>query len=309
MKSKVLILTLMLVTVSCAVTFGQPLITIDRVSGLNDTGEGYGENTFSDGATLRFFVRIANENSAHFTISNGYCMDSPNLTWDALTGQLNPTYKWDLSFGFPCFFDLGMFVNVIYNGNVSPGGTIHGSISDTIGFGGSAGIYGTGLPALFNDSAYWFTLGPIHGDQGDQLVIDSSWYPPAGRWVWDVLGAAVPWGGPYTYTLDTLKTDVAGMGGAALPTKFDMKQNYPNPFNPTTEILFDVPTRSHVQIKVYNVLGQMVTTLVDEERAAGTYRVTWDGTSDGGNKVSSGIYFYKMEADSFVQTKKMALLK
>ncbi len=88
-----------------------------------------------------------------------------------------------------------------------------------------------------------------------------------------------------------------------------MKQNYPNPFNPTTEILFDVPTRSHVQINVYNVLGQKVTTLVNEDREAGTYVVSWDGTSNGGGKVSSGIYFYKMEAGDFVQTKKMALLK
>ncbi|MCK4572842.1 MAG: T9SS type A sorting domain-containing protein, partial [candidate division Zixibacteria bacterium] len=86
-------------------------------------------------------------------------------------------------------------------------------------------------------------------------------------------------------------------------------QNYPNPFNPTTQVNFDVPTHSQVNISVFNVLGQKTVTLVDEEMNAGSYVVDWDGTSDGGNKVSSGIYFYRMEAGSFVETKKMMLLK
>ncbi len=96
---------------------------------------------------------------------------------------------------------------------------------------------------------------------------------------------------------------------ATLPTEFVLGQNYPNPFNPTTTIDYSVPAQSRVEIQIFNVLGQTVRTLVDEDQTAGSYKVTWNCTDDGGRQVSSGIYFYRITAGSFTQSKKMVLLK
>jgi len=97
--------------------------------------------------------------------------------------------------------------------------------------------------------------------------------------------------------------------GPSLPTEFGLDQNYPNPFNPTTRLSFALPTNAHVQLTVYNVLGQAVRTLVDEDMAAGTHEVTWNGRNGDGQQVSSGIYFYRINAGNFSATKKMMILK
>ena len=93
------------------------------------------------------------------------------------------------------------------------------------------------------------------------------------------------------------------------PTTFLLGQNYPNPFNPNTEIQFELPKKANVRLTVYNVLGQRVKTLVDEELGIGRYVVDWDSRTDAGTEVASGVYFYRLEADSFVETRKMVLLK
>jgi len=96
---------------------------------------------------------------------------------------------------------------------------------------------------------------------------------------------------------------------APLPTEFALAQNYPNPFNPSTQISFDLPVTSNVQLVVFNVLGQEVKSLVNEEMTAGTKIVTWDGTNAAGNSVASGLYFYRISADKFSASKKMMLMK
>ena len=94
-----------------------------------------------------------------------------------------------------------------------------------------------------------------------------------------------------------------------LPGDFSLSQNYPNPFNPSTIIEYSVPMRSHVQISIYNSLGQLVRTIVDDIRSAGSYSTRWDGADAAGKKVASGIYLYRYEVDGFVEAKKMILLK
>ncbi|MCC6964612.1 MAG: T9SS type A sorting domain-containing protein, partial [candidate division Zixibacteria bacterium] len=94
-----------------------------------------------------------------------------------------------------------------------------------------------------------------------------------------------------------------------VPGEFCLAQNYPNPFNPTTTIEFSVPRRSQVVIDIYNQLGQTVRSLVDEEKTAGVYRITWDGTDTSGRPLSSGVYLYRITAGDFAQSKKMLLLK
>ncbi|MCF7868873.1 MAG: T9SS type A sorting domain-containing protein, partial [Candidatus Cloacimonetes bacterium] len=85
--------------------------------------------------------------------------------------------------------------------------------------------------------------------------------------------------------------------------------NYPNPFNPSTTIAFNLANAGHVTIDVYNIKGEKVRTLVDGEFTATSHTVTWDGIDDNNKQVSSGVYFYKMKADKYVQTKKMILMK
>jgi hypothetical protein len=89
-----------------------------------------------------------------------------------------------------------------------------------------------------------------------------------------------------------------------IPSQFILAQNYPNPFNPYTTIRFQVPNSSFVNLKVYDILGNEVATLVNEEKSTGSYEVEFDASG-----LSSGIYFYKLQAGSFVETKKMILMK
>jgi hypothetical protein len=89
-----------------------------------------------------------------------------------------------------------------------------------------------------------------------------------------------------------------------LPVVFSMEQNYPNPFNPTTTINYQIPDLSFVTLKVYDVLGSEIITLVSEEKLIGSYEVNFNAAS-----LPSGIYLYKLQAGSFVVTKKMVLLK
>jgi hypothetical protein len=97
--------------------------------------------------------------------------------------------------------------------------------------------------------------------------------------------------------------------GAVLPMEFSLSQNVPNPFNPSTDISFALPRDSKVSLTIYNVLGQHVTTLVDDYMAAGYRTISWNGTDQTGRTVASGVYFYKLKTDDFSSTKKMMMLK
>jgi hypothetical protein len=94
-----------------------------------------------------------------------------------------------------------------------------------------------------------------------------------------------------------------------VPEKFVLEQNYPNPFNPTTSIRYHLPMTTEVDLTVYTLLGQKVATLVSERQSAGSYQVTWQGTGQFGEQVSSGIYLYKLETGSDTQVKKMILIR
>jgi hypothetical protein len=98
-------------------------------------------------------------------------------------------------------------------------------------------------------------------------------------------------------------------GGGSPVLKDGLAQNYPNPFNPQTTIAYSLKERGPVSLKVYNVNGELVKTLLNGEHAAGADVQTWDGHNDAGQPVSSGVYFYKLVTNNFSQTKKMVLLK
>ncbi len=95
----------------------------------------------------------------------------------------------------------------------------------------------------------------------------------------------------------------------AVPEEFALLQNYPNPFNPETEISFQLPQASYVAVKIFNVVGAEIRTLVDEQREAGYHHVRWDGKDKNGKLVASGVYLCQLRAGSFSQVRKMSLLR
>ena len=97
---------------------------------------------------------------------------------------------------------------------------------------------------------------------------------------------------------------------AEVPEEFTLSANYPNPFNPATNIRYSLPQGTNVRLTVFNLLGQMVTTLVDETQSAGQYVVRWNGADLSGRQMPSGMYFYRLETTAgFMQTRKMLMLK
>lgn len=108
--------------------------------------------------------------------------------------------------------------------------------------------------------------------------------------------------GAPVYSLD-FTTDVEE-ANSRFPEKYSISQNYPNPFNPTTEIEYRIPETGHVSLRVYDLLGRDVATLVNETKTPGTYEVSWDATGQ-----TSGVYFYRLTTGDFVQTRKLVLLR
>jgi hypothetical protein len=117
------------------------------------------------------------------------------------------------------------------------------------------------------------------------------------------------------YEIEVKNTVTAVEDRPEVPTVFALEQNYPNPFNPTTTIRYSLPKESFVTVKAYNVLGQEVATLVNEQQSAGYVTATWDGRNSAGESVGSGVYFYRIEARptdgsaAFISSRKMVLLK
>jgi hypothetical protein len=96
---------------------------------------------------------------------------------------------------------------------------------------------------------------------------------------------------------------------AVMPGTYRLDQNYPNPFNPVTVIGFSLPDEMEVIIEVINILGERIKTIVHDRFPAGEYREIWDGTDNSGERVASGVYFYRLRSDDFTMSRKMVLLK
>jgi subtilisin family serine protease len=118
---------------------------------------------------------------------------------------------------------------------------------------------------------------------------------------------------PHNLRIRALVTSVSGLVSVdplvSVPSKFELEQNYPNPFNPTTTIRYSVPVHGRVRLRVFDLIGREVASLVDEDEVSGNYVVSWHGTDDYGMPLASGVYFYKLEGPGQQMTKKMLLLK
>ncbi len=115
---------------------------------------------------------------------------------------------------------------------------------------------------------------------------------------WDGSNWVNDWNWTYTYIITEIEQITDGI------KTYSLSNNYPNPFNPSTTISYSVPEIEFVTLKVYDVLGNEIAILVNEEKSIGSYEVEFSG-----NELPSGIYFYRLQAGSFVETKKMVLMK
>ena len=102
---------------------------------------------------------------------------------------------------------------------------------------------------------------------------------------------------------------VTGDDPMPLPDATFLAQNFPNPFNPQTTIVFGLKTGGFVNLRIYDAAGRLIAVLIDESRPAGQYSAVWNGKDRNGNSAASGIYFYRLTAGTFIETKKMILLK
>ncbi|MCD6165493.1 T9SS type A sorting domain-containing protein, partial [bacterium] len=135
------------------------------------------------------------------------------------------------------------------------------------------------------------------GNTIQKIVIDNK----GNKWIMD--------GGISVYREGGVILNIKNQSTSYLPSSFKLYQNYPNPFNAFTTINFQIPKSSKVTIKIYDILGREVRTLVDYFYSAGNHSTTWDGLDNLGHKVSSGVYFYCMESIDFKEVKKALLLK
>ena len=193
----------------------------------------------------------------------------------------------------------------------------------------AAHVHGTGCRALaghrdvggppVEDGAVWDM--DIYSTGGSRLTISGMSSLPVNLQVWLTLdiGTVIPLSNDTTvYIEDNIRGARLLVGNSSfvekeisplLPKNYALYQNYPNPFNPETIIRFALPEAGPAKIEIFNILGQKVATLLDRPMPAGVNEVVWNGTSDSGHAVSTGVYFYRLTSGSFVRSKKMILLK
>ena len=158
--------------------------------------------------------------------------------------------------------------------------------------------YGFDVQRAVSGTDVWTTLGFVNGHGNSNSPKDYSFV--------DVTKS----GGAVSYRLKQIDIDGSFKYSnevelsVTLAKEFVLEQNYPNPFNPTTVISYSIPTASHVSVKVYDVLGNLISTLVNKKQVASSYQVNFDA-----NNLSNGVYFYKIQAGNYTAIKKMLLIK
>lgn len=296
-----------------------------------------------DGTGLRAYEPGSPPTHGNWIYTNGFLMHG-DAEWGGITSQRLPDAQrlFVETPGGPMNFTTGIVNSWWYkagnSGDPTFGtpGAAHGEATGTTFSGPSTGntngndtvgvlvgLTGTAADDGWNtvthpvSSRYEFQFSTLEADTGKMICIDSVTTPLA-AWEWvagvDLVVPTYDNGlgglGTRCWTVtDSTTTAISPLSDLGIPADFALEQNYPNPFNPTTNIRFDVPRRTNVNISIFNVLGQKVRNLVNQDFAPGTYEVDWDGESDGGSRVASGIYFYRFTAEDVVKTRKMLMLK
>ena len=151
--------------------------------------------------------------------------------------------------------------------------------------------------ALTQEGWFWQNPLPQGNDLNSICFIDAN------------IGTAVGPGGTILRTTNGGVTFIGDEPNPKQPNSFLLSHNYPNPFNPATTITYQIPQTEFVTLKVYDILGKEIATLVNEEKPAGSYEVEFNSHSGEVRNLTSGIYFYQIKAGEYSETKKMILLK
>ena len=171
---------------------------------------------------------------------------------------------------------------------------------------------GIGQPAYFPGNGTYVITLTIYSNISGETLSFKAWDKSAGQ-ITDINETyvfqpdAIVGTAPSPFVLTSTATKIEQDLG--LPKEFRLYDNYPNPFNPETAIMYQIPKSSFVTIRIYNVMGKVVKTLVNTQKNPGMHSVKWDGTNEFGQPVSSGLYIYSMQAGKFTAVKKMLFVK
>jgi len=232
----------------------------------------------SDEATVRLVVNPVNDPPSNFSLLAPTDSSEIFITNDNLDQTL--TFQWEEA------QDVDND-QVIYKFEVSSGNLSIIAFADT---------GATSVTVTYQELVDAMNVGGVEQVSGDWTILATD-----GQ---DTTAAS---NGPRNLTVDATTVKVADEMN--LPQQFTLEQNYPNPFNPTTTIRYSIPEAAHVSIKVYNILGERIATLLKKQQSAGRYSVVWNGQNEQGRKVSTGIYFYRIEANNYSAMKKMVIAK
>jgi hypothetical protein len=304
-------------------------------TGIYDGALGGGCMIWND---ITAFVRIMNNNISNNEVSSSMWSAGAGICFEDVEGDVvfanNRVYDNFYSGTVDCYGTgigiqdntvLNIINNTITDNEASPNGgalsvwnTISTKLENNILWGNSSG-------SLFPEIGIWAGIAPevLYCDiqdsiwpgtgniNADPLFADTLYQLSAGS---PCIDAGNP--DPIYNDPDGSRNDMGAYGGPGIvdgiekneianpPAQYFLNQNYPNPFNPITTIEFSIPKTEFVTIKIFNLLGQKVVTLVSDKLNSGNYKYTWDASC-----FASGIYYYKIEAGSFIQTKKLILLK
>lgn len=210
------------------------------------------------------------------------------------------------------------FINNIVWGNISPSGFQISGGSLTVRYcdvqGGYTGAGNLNVDPQFADSNYYLASGSPCIDKGDSSTIYNDPEDPnsPGNALWPSRGTIRndmgAYGGPMAKILTNILIGLK-QTGITIPEKFVLYQNFPNPFNPVTKIRFEIPSAGtahelHLQIKIYDIGGREIATILDKQLKAGNFEIEWDASG-----YTSGVYFYRLIAGDYSETRKMVLLK
>ncbi len=187
--------------------------------------------------------------------------------------------------------------------------------------------YAENIVSPSKEGAYWDIESSTNQKDKNLIVEIDTTTMPGGFKMWfldrerkvsipingDKIGIPIPRSGKGSYRIITGNEAYAKENSeniSLVPLEYSLSQNYPNPFNPTTNINYQLKELSKVTLEIFNILGQRIRVLINNQvENPGQYRVMWDGTNGSGNRVATGVYIYRLRANSFVSSKKMILLK
>ncbi len=227
----------------------------------------------------------------------GFTWDNPNVRLDSARGVAGHVQ------GNPF-----AIVSYLYKNNIDTTNAAKRFLINAVAF----GVPGVPANGTWDHWAtYYFSV--TNWTATDSIVLDTANVLVSPQVIWQTAGGYTA--NDVIFPIWTGKvvikdpSDAAQPGDIEVPSTYSLLQNYPNPFNPSTTIGFALPTAGDVTLDVFNLLGQKVKTLVNTAMEAGEHTVVWDGTTDAGTRVASGVYFYRLSTENFTDTRKMLMLK